>query len=138
VIGTCSKENAVFARQLGADVVIDYKNENFEDMVSDIDLVFDTIGGETQKRSVQVIKNGGKLITTLKPEFRDEANGKNIHLEGFSAQSYPNDLKKIAELIDSGHIKPAVTKIMPLEQAAEAEKLNAEGHTRGKIVLKVA
>ena len=76
VIGTTSKENMSFVINLGADEVIDYKNERFEDKVSDVDLVLDTIGGETQQRSIKVIKPGGRLITTLKPEFRDEANEK--------------------------------------------------------------
>jgi len=138
VIGTTSKENMSFVINLGADEVIDYKNERFEDKVSDVDLVLDTIGGETQQRSIKVIKPGGRLITTLKPEFRDEANEKNIDMEGFTAQSYPKDLKQIAALIDEGMVKPAVTRIMPFDQAREAEKLNSEGHTRGKIVIQVA
>jgi len=138
VIGTTSKENMSFVKELGADEVIDYKNERFEDQVTNVDLVFDTIGGETQERSIDVIKPGGRLITTLKPEFGDKAKEKNVDLEGFSAQSYPKDLKQIAALIDEGMVKPAVTRIMPFEQAREAEKLNAEGHTRGKIVIQVA
>ena len=110
----------------------------FEDKLSGIDLVFDTVGGDTQKRSLKVLKNGGRLITTLKPEFENEAKEKNIHLQGYTAQSYPADLRQIAALIDEQIIKPVISRIMPLTEAKMAEKLNKEGHTRGKIVLNVA
>src|SRR5204863_3214564 len=95
VIGTGSGENLGFIKQLGADEAINYKKENFEEKVSDIDLVFDLIGKDTQQRSLQVIKPGGRLITTIMPQFKEEAKEKNIHLEGFTAQSYPEDLKQI-------------------------------------------
>jgi len=138
VIGTASGKNLDFVRQLGADEVIDYKTEKFEDKLSNIDLVLDTIGGDTQKRSLKILKNGGRLITTLKPEFENEARELNIHLQGYTAQSYPNDLREIAGLIDQQQIKPVISKVLPLEQAKAAEKLSQEGHTRGKIVLNVA
>jgi NADPH:quinone reductase-like Zn-dependent oxidoreductase len=138
VIGTASQENIEFVKLLGADEVIDYKNEPFEKKIKDIDLVFDTIGGDTQKRSLKVLKDGGRLITTLKPENQDEARSKNIHIEGYTAQSYPAELEQIAQLIDAGKVQPVISKTMRLEQAAEAQELNKEGHTRGKIVLKVA
>lgn len=137
VIGTTSKKNLDFVKQLGADEVIDYKKEKFEDKLKDIDLVFDPIGGDTQRRSLKVIKNGGRLITTLNPENQEEAKGKNIHVEGYTAQSDPEDLEQIAQLIDAGKLKPVVSKILPLAQAAKAQKLSEDGHTRGKIVLKV-
>lgn len=137
VIGTASADNIEFLKQLGADEVIDYKNEKFEDKVKDVDLVFDLIGGETQKRSLQVIKNGGRLVTTLKPGNQEEARKKNIHVEGFMAQSYPEDLQQIAQLIDGGKVSPMISKVMPLEKAAEAQALSEKGHVRGKIVLEV-
>ena len=137
VITTSSAENIAFLRLLGADYVIDYRKEKFEEKISDVDLVFDTIGGETQKRSLGVLKSGGRLITTVKPEFAEEAKKRNIVLEGFTAQSYPAELKDIAKLIDDGKVKPVIDRIMPLAQAAEAQQISKEGHTRGKIVLSV-
>ena len=137
VIGTASGKNIDFVKQLGADEVIDYKKEKFEDKLKDVDLVIDLIGGDTQKRSLQVLKNGGRLITTVQPENQEEAKLKNIHIEGFMAQSYPEELEQIAQLIYSGKVMPIIAKVMPLEQAAEAQKLSQEGHIRGKIVLKV-
>lgn len=137
VIGTASEANLDFVKQIGANEVIDYKNERFEERVSDVDLVFDTIGGDTQKRSIQVLKDGGRLITTLKPEFGDQAKARNIYLEGFTAQSYPDDLQQIADLIDEGWVSPVISRVMSLEEARQAEIISEEGHTRGKIVLKV-
>jgi len=137
VIGTTSKENIDFVKQLGADEVIDYRNEKFEDKLKDIDLVIDLIGGDTQKRSLKVIKKGGRLITTVQPENQEAAKEKNIHIEGFMAQSLPEELEQIKQLIDSGKVKPVVAEIMPLKDAAKAQKLSEEGHIRGKIVLQV-
>ena len=137
VIGTASEDNIDFLYDLGADEAIDYKNEKFDKEIEDIDLVLDLVGGDTQRRSLQVIKKGGKIITTVKPENQDEAKSKNIHIEGFMAQSLPGDLQQIADLIDSGKVKPVISEIIPLEQAAEAHKKSEKGHARGKIVLRV-
>lgn len=137
VIGTASEENIDFLYDLGADEVIDYKAEKFEDKVKDVDLVFDLIGGETQKRSLQVIKKGGRLVTTVKPENQEAAKEKDIQVIGYMAKSLPADLQQIADLVDSGKIKPIVTKILPLKDAAEAQRQIESHHTRGKIVLKV-
>ena len=121
VAGTTSKQNIDFVKQLGADEVIDYKKEKFEDKLRDVDLVFDTIGGDTQNRSLKILKNGGRLITTLKPEIQEDAKSKSIHIEGFTAQSYPEDLEQIAQLIDAGKVIPVIAEVLPLEQAAEAQ-----------------
>jgi len=137
VIGTGAAENLSFIKQLGADEAIDYKNDRFEEKVQDVDLVFDLIGKDTQQRSIQVIKEGGRLITTVMPEFQQEAKEKHIHLEGFTGQSYPEDLKQIADLIDNGFISPVVSSVLSLEDAKKAEMLSAKGDTRGKIVIKV-
>ena len=120
-----------------ADEVIDYKNEKFEERLQNLDLVFDTLGGEIQKRSFRVLKNGGRLITTVRPEPDEVSNAKNILVEGFMALSVPEDLEQIAGLIDQGKIKPVVSQIMPLDKAAEAQKLSEQGHVTGKIVLQV-
>ena len=137
IIGTSSEENIDFLFELGADEVIDYNTEKFEDKVKDVDLVFDLVGGETQKRSLQVIRKGGRLITVAQPQNIDEAKLKGIHLEGFMAQSLPEELQQIADLIDSGKMKPVISQIFSLKDAAKAHKEIEKGHTRGKIVLKV-
>ena len=137
VIGTASDENLERIMQLGADEAIDYKNENFEEKVHDADLVFDLIGGDTQKRSLQVLKKRGRLITTVKADFQKEAEKKHIHLQSFTSQSVPEDLKQIADLIDGGFVKPVVSVVMNLKDAKQAEMLSEDGSSSGKIVIKV-
>ena len=137
VIGTASEENIDFLFDLGADEVIDYKNEKFDDKVEDIDLVFDLIGGDTQKRSLKVLKKGGRLITIVQPQYQEEAKAKGIHMEGFLTKSLPEELQQLANLIDSGKIKPIVSQKFPLKDAAAAQKEIQKGHTRGKMVLTV-
>lgn len=137
VIGTTSEKNIDLVKQLGADEVIDYKNEQFDEKLKDVDLVFDMVGSDTQKRSIKVLKNGGRLVTTVKPEDSQEAKDKNIHVQGYMALSKPADLAQIADLIDNGKIKPVIAKILTLDDAKEAQELSEKGHVAGKIVLKV-
>jgi NADPH:quinone reductase-like Zn-dependent oxidoreductase len=137
VIGTASAGNLAFVKQLGADEAIDYEGEPFEEQITGVDLVLDLIGKETQQRSLQVIKAGGRLVTTVMPEFKEEAKEKGIHLEGFTAQSYTTDLEQIGQLIDEGSVQPVVSAVFNLDEARQAEELSAKKHTRGKIVIKV-
>ncbi len=137
VIGTASGNNLDFLKKLGADEVIDYKKQKFEDLLENIDVVFDLIGGDTQKRSVQVLKEDGILVSTLGIVDKDLLVQKNIHGEAYMAQSIPEQLNQLASLIDEGKIHPVIAKVMPLEQVAEAQKESEEGHVRGKIVLEV-
>ena len=126
-----------FLKRLGADEVIDYNMDDFEKVLSDIDLVFDTIGGETQLKSLDVLKEGGRLITVLAPEYVAEAKAKKVHLIGFTAQSKANQLKEIGDMIDNGKVKPIVETIYTLTDARKAHIESENGHTRGKIVLQV-
>ena len=126
-----------FLKRLGVDEVIDYNMVDFEKVVSDIDLVLDTIGGETQLKSIEVLKEGGRLITTLAPEYVAEAKAKNVHLGAYMAQSVPAQLIEIGKLIDNGKIKPVVDQVFTLTDAKKAQIESEKGHTRGKIVLQV-
>ncbi len=137
VIGTTSEKNIDFIFDLGADGAIDYNHQNFENKITGVDLVFDLVGGDTQKRSLKVIKKGGRLITTVQPQYKEEAKAKGIHLEVFMTKSLPEELQQLANLIDSGKIKPVVTQKFALKDAAAAQIEMEEGHTRGKIVLTV-
>ncbi|MDQ2753336.1 MAG: NADP-dependent oxidoreductase, partial [Bacteroidota bacterium] len=137
VIGTASESNIDFLKELGADEVIDYKKQKFEELLNNIDVVFDLIGGDTQKKSVQVLKEGGILVSTLGIVDKDLLAQHNIKGEAYMAQSIPEQLNQMAALIDEGKLKPIIAKIMPLEQAAEAQKESEAGHVRGKIVLEV-
>lgn len=138
VITTTSSKNASMVKQLGADEVIDYRKDCFEERVKDIHLVLDTIGGDTQFRSLQVIRPAGRLVTTLAADYEKEAKSKNISLVSFVTETRPTDLKAIGEIIDAGQVKPVISRIFSLTDAAEAQKLSESGHARGKIILSVA
>ncbi|HLZ86936.1 MAG TPA: NADP-dependent oxidoreductase [Puia sp.] len=137
VIGTSSEQNILFLEELGADEVIDYRKEDFSRVVADIDLVVDTIGGKVQEDSMKVLRQGGTLVSTVGIQDPEALKARGIRGVAFMAQSGTADLEQIASLIDSGAVIPVVSKILPLKDAAEAQRLSEEGHTRGKIVLQV-
>ena len=138
VIATASGRNQSFLRELGVDEPIDYEETRFEDLVRDVDVVFDTIGGDTQKRSWKVLKKGGILVSIAAPPSAEEA-AKNGVRQAFIFMT-PNgaELTEIGRLVDSGKLKPVVETVLPLPDARRAHELSQTGHTRGKIVLRVA
>jgi len=137
VIGTASAGNENFLRELGADEAIDYRTTKFEEAVQDVDVVLDTIGGHTQQRSWQVLKKGGILVATLGISSPEAAHQHGVRGEGVMVHPDAVQLTQIAALIDAGNLKPAVTTILPLAEAARAHELGQTGHVRGKIVLQV-
>ncbi|PSL23291.1 NADP-dependent oxidoreductase [Chitinophaga ginsengisoli] len=137
VITTASQSNHNFLKELGADEVIDYHTPGYEDTISSVNLVLDTIGGDTQKRSLKFIMPGGTLVTTLKPEDNEPFEEKGIRLTGMYTQTRPEDLTAIAKLVDEGKVRPVIAKVLPLAQAATAQEMIEGHHVRGKIVLKV-
>jgi len=139
VIGTASTENQAFLRELGVDEAIDYEKTRFENMVDDVDVVLDTIGGDTRTRSWKVLKKGGILVSIIgPPPSADEAAKHGVRSAFFSAQTNASQLAEIAKLVDSGKIYPIVETVLPLAEARRAHELTEKGHARGKIVLKVA
>jgi NADPH:quinone reductase-like Zn-dependent oxidoreductase len=137
VIGTASSGNEGFLRELGADEVIDYRTRPFEEVVHDVDVVFDPIGGDTQERSWKVLKKGGVLVATLGISSPEAATEYGVRGEGVMVGPDNAQLTQIATLIDAENVKPAVSAVLPLAEAARAHELSQTGHVRGKIVLKV-
>jgi NADPH:quinone reductase-like Zn-dependent oxidoreductase len=137
VIGTASSGNEGFLRELGADEVIDYRTRPFEEVVHDVDVVFDPIGGDTQERSWKVLKKGGVLVATLGISSPEAATEHGVRGEGVMVGPDNAQLTQIATLIDAENVKPAVSAVLPLAEAARAHELSQTGHVRGKIVLKV-
>jgi NADPH:quinone reductase-like Zn-dependent oxidoreductase len=140
VVGTASAANAEFVRGLGADDVIDYETTRFEEVLHEVDIVLDTLGGEVQARSWQVLKPGGVLVTLiyLSPEAQEAAAARGVRGAMAATQSNTTNLRQIAELIDSGQVRPVVSAVLPLAAARQAYDQVQTGHTRGKVVLRVA
>ena len=137
VYATASGEGVQAVRDDGADEVIDYKKQKFEDVAKDVDLVFDLIGGDTQARSFAVLKSGGALISTVQEPDKAKAAEKNLTAKRYMAEPNADHLKRIGELIDAGKVKVVVAETFPLDQASAAHASLENDHPRGKIVLKV-
>jgi NADPH:quinone reductase-like Zn-dependent oxidoreductase len=139
VIGTSSDSNLEFLRALGADEVIDYNNARFEDVAHDVDVVLDTIGGETQDRSWTVLKPGGAMVTLVgfAPTAMETAQAKGVRAEMVAQRPEPETLRTLGQMIDDGRIKPVVSDVMPMSQVRQAQDRMQGGHVRGKIILHV-
>ncbi|MFF3601997.1 zinc-binding dehydrogenase, partial [Kitasatospora indigofera] len=143
VVATCSAENADFVRSLGAETVIDYRSERFEDVVHDVDVVIDLIGNvhaDTGTRSLDVLRPGGLLVnapTGSWPTMVADAAARGIRATGFNTSPDARTLAVITRLIEQGQVRPHVDRVLPLAEAAEAHRVQEAGHVRGKLVLQV-
>lgn len=137
VIGTASGRNLDFVRELGADEVIDYTGTPFETAIKDVDVVLDTMGGETQERSWGVLKPGGILVGIVSPPPEDSAAQHNVRAAYHFLDPNAGQLTHIAGLVDAGKVRCIVDTVLPLSEARKAQELSETGHARGKIVLKV-
>jgi NADPH:quinone reductase-like Zn-dependent oxidoreductase len=137
VIATSSTKNHELLRKLGADETIDYTTQKFEDVANKIDIVLDTIGGETQERSWLVLKKSGVLISSVQPPSEQKA--RRFGVRGIMCSVEPDgaQLSKIAKLIDSSKLRPTIDRILPLSEARRGHELSQNGHIHGKIVLRV-
>jgi NADPH:quinone reductase-like Zn-dependent oxidoreductase len=140
VIATASANDAAPLRKLGADRVIDFRTERFEDSARDLDAVLDLVGGETQARSFQVLRPGGRLISAVSEPDQNLAKRHRVEARFFLVKVTTRALEKISGLIDGGELQTHVGAVLPLAEARDAH-LMLEGVRRapkGKIVLAVA
>jgi NADPH:quinone reductase-like Zn-dependent oxidoreductase len=138
VATTASSQHLAFLRTLGADEVIDYKAQRFEDIIKDVDLVFDLVGGETQDRSWSVLKKGGSLVSTLAEPSKEKAAALGVHATRYTVSESGADLALIGGLIDAGRVKPFITRTYQLHEAAAAQQFLEHEHPPGKVVLSVS
>ena len=136
VIGTGSGRNEEFVRGLGADEFIDYKKVKFEEEVSDVDVVFDTVGSETQDRAFQTLKRGGVLVSTVNPPSEEKAKQFGVTGTMVFMMSKADQLAEINRLVESGKLKVRVATVLPLAEVKKALQLSASGRADGKIILR--
>lgn len=139
VIAVAAAENRQYLTKLGAERVVDYKTERFEESLTGVDVVLDTVGGETQQRSLRVLKRGGILVSVVSsvPEPLQEQYG--IRAAYFYVDVTTARLERIGELFDTGRLVADVGTVLPLKEASRAhEMLAGAAHKRGKIVLTMA
>ena len=145
VIAVASTQNLDFLKELGADEVIDYKKQQFENLLHDIDVVFDGSplrDNNERLKSVKVLKEGGILVSVnIDFPFDDEITKalqeKNAKGELVANQPRHDWLQEMAQLIDEGKVKVVISKVFPLEKVAEAHRESETWHVRGKLVLEV-
>lgn len=137
VATTTSGKNVALVKELGADLVIDYTTQNFEDELSNCDLVIDTIGGETLARSFKVLKKGGKMVSIKSQDNDNLAQKYNVHFEWFFMSPDGKMLSELAGLISQGAIKTVIDSVFRMDQAAEAFDRLATGRAKGKIIIAV-
>ena len=138
VFATASTPNQEFLKELGADVAIDYTKQKFEDIAKDVDVVLDSVGGDTLARSYGVVKKGGFIATLVADVDQTELDKRGIRGESISVKPNSQELAEIGKLIDAKKVRVIVSQTFPLADAVKAQEQAATGHTRGKIVLKVA
>jgi len=138
VIATASTANQNLLKQLGADVAVDYTKQKFEDVAKDVDVVLDSVGKDTLARSYGVVKKGGVIVTLVARIDQAELDKHGIRGTSLAVEPDSNELTEIGKLIEEKKIKVIVSKTFPLADAVKAQEQIATGHTRGKIVLKVA
>lgn len=137
VITTASARNHEFLESLGADVVIDYRTEQFEDVVSDVDVVLEMIGGDVLERSYQVLKPGGIIVTLSAAPSEEKLEEYGIRGVFHATPSDGATLALVAEQMEAGVIKTHISEALPLSDTAKGLEMIAGGHTRGKIIIKV-
>lgn len=140
VIGTASAGKHEFLRSLGADETVDYREADFAEAVKDVDVVLDTIGGDTALRSLRVLRPGGVVVSIIpvgSDEFFEEADRLGVRAVRMLVDADRADMRSVAELVEAGKLRATVERTFPLAEAAQAHALGETGRTTGKIVLVV-
>lgn len=138
VIGTASARNHPFLRRIGADQVIDYQSTPFETVVSGVDVVIDTVGGDTLRRSEAVLRDGGRLVTMVGSVPSELCASGRIACPQTPAWNVQAGLAYAAPMIASGQLQVHLDAIYPLSEISAAQQHNRDGRTRGKVVVAMA
>ncbi len=140
VIGTASAGKHEFLRSIGADETVDYRETDFAEVVKDVDVVLDTIGGDTSLRSLRVLRPGGVVVSILpvgSDEFYEEADRLGVRAVRMLVDADRAGMEEIARLVESGKLRATIAQTFPLAEAARAHAEGETGRTTGKLVLMV-
>ncbi|CAL9345181.1 2-haloacrylate reductase [Streptomyces sp. enrichment culture] len=140
VIGTASAGKHDFLRSIGVDEPVDYRETDFAEVVKDVDVVLDTIGGDTAVRSLRVLRPGGVVVSILpggSDEFPREAERLGVRAVEMLVDADHSGMRAIAGLVESGQLRATIAQTFPLSEAARAHALGETGRTTGKLVLVV-
>ncbi len=138
VVGTASAKNHHLLQELGADELIDYRTTNYAEVVKDVDVVLEAVGGEeNMKKSLSILKPGGILVSITSPEPAEAAAAEGKRAQYLFMKPTTANLTKIAHLVQDVKVRPVVDAVVPFHEAVEAEKESQEGHVVGKLVVDV-
>lgn len=140
MIATASARNHDYLKSIGADEVIDYRTTRFEDVVKDVDVALDTVGGDTLRRSPAVLREGGTLLTIVGVPPAQACRERKLRCPSPSTATREQpgqELAKLSQLFDSGVLKMRFEAVFPLANAVEALELSETGRARGKIIVRV-
>ncbi|MDT0606862.1 NADP-dependent oxidoreductase [Croceitalea rosinachiae] len=141
VITTSSAKNKAFVMSLGSDEFIDYRSQNFEEVLSDLDFVFDMFNGDILLNSIKVVKDGGTIISLPTPDFSEDihalAKEHNVDVQFLMVQSNEKDMETLAGLLENGSIKPHISNTFNFNNMGKAHLQLESGRTVGKVVVTV-
>jgi NADPH:quinone reductase-like Zn-dependent oxidoreductase len=137
VLTTASARNHDYVRRLGADRVVDYNKEDFTKTVSGCDVVFDTVGGDVQVRSYEVLKPGGRLVWIAAAPAGFQPTRKDVQVLRPNVARDRGHLQRIIELLDAGAVSPPAITKLKLADAAEAHRISESRHLQGKLVFEI-
>jgi len=137
VATTVTANDKQFAKELGADEIIDYQTQTFEELIRDCDAAFDTVGGETYSRSFKVLKRGGIIVSMLEQPNQELMKHFGVKAIFQFTQLSRDRLTKLAQWVDQNNIRVNVDKTFPLEEAGKALDYQRDVHPRGKVVLAI-
>ena len=135
VIATASAGNHEYLKRIGADEVIDYRATRFEDVVRNVDVVVDTVGGDTLIRSEQVLREGGRLVTLVGSVPAQICDRRRVVCPATPPWDVKGGLDAVAPLIAAGKVRINIDQVYPLDEIAQAQEHNRSGRTRGKVVV---
>lgn len=138
VASTASTDNLEFIKNLGADEAIDYTTTDFANVVKDFDAVYDTVGGETYRKSFTVLRPGGVLVSMIGPVDEALAEQHEVHAIAQFTQTTTERLNKIAELVDAGALQVQIDRAFPISEVSDAFEHLKNGRPRGKVVITVS
>jgi NADPH:quinone reductase-like Zn-dependent oxidoreductase len=134
-IGIGSSRNRDFVLGLGADDYVDYTQQDVAQSVSDVDVAFDTVGGQTTEALLPTVRQGGVLVTIANAPPEQAAAQRGVRAELLVMSSNPGQLARIAELVAAGEVHVEIAATLPLQEVQRAHEMSESGHTRGKIIL---
>jgi NADPH:quinone reductase-like Zn-dependent oxidoreductase len=137
-IGTASARNREFVLGLGAAEFIDYAGEGLVSKAGEVDVAFDTVGGQTTATLLGAVRTGGIIVTIAGPAPEEDAGARGVRAQLLVMSPNAEQLARIGELVAADEVKVEIAAVMPLADAAEAHRLSESGHTRGKIILTLA